>query len=302
MGRPIVSIIMPVYNVEKYIDRCLDSVVNSMYKNLEIIIINDCSPDNSDEIIRKYIKKDKRIVYLKNNKNLKVSETRNKGIDKASGKYLTFVDADDYISNDWIENLAETIEKKEADIVIGSAKQFVGEQEKEYRIRDLDKEKQIDFRNIRINKNGVIWNKIYKSELIKKNNIKFDKEIFKHSDVEFTYKALALANKILYNNKGFYYYRTDNESSIMKTINYEEKIKYTTMILENIYDFSEKNSKKNSKLLRKLAGDIMEAYIKSDKKYAIKKPLIRKAGFFIPEIEYFQFSRKKIKSIFIKRK
>ena len=297
MKNPLVSIIIPIYNVEKYLNKCIKSLLESSYKNLEIILINDCSPDACEEIIEKYSEKDKRILYVKNTENLRVSETRNRGLKRATGKYIMFVDGDDYISTDWIENLVETIEEKSADIVIGAAKQFNEQEEKDYKISDLDREKWIDFSKVRMNNNGVIWNKIYRRDLIAENNIQFDKEIYKHSDVEFTYRSLALSDKIFYSTKGFYYYRIDNESSIMRTIDYSEKIKYTTMLLKNIHAFSEKTGKKNKKLLKKLAVDVMKAHMKSNRKFQIEKSLVRKSGFFIPEIQYLKFLRKNIKNI-----
>lgn len=296
MYKPLVSLIIPVYNMEKYLDTCLKSIILSTYKNLEIIIIDDCSIDNSEKIIKKYIQNDKRIIHVKNSKNLNVSESRNKGLKKVSGDYIMFVDSDDYISSNWIKNMVENIERKKCDVVIGASKQFKESNIKDYTIKDLDVEKQVNFKNIRINKNGVIWNKIYRTELMKKNNIKFDKSILKHGDVEFTYKCLALADKIYYINKGFYYYRNDNENSITKTINYEEKIKYTTMLIKNISNFSKNIPIKNTKLLKKLSEDIMEAYLKSDKVYPIEKSLLRKSGLFLPEIEYLKYLRKKIKN------
>ena len=100
-----VSVIVPVYNVEKYLDKCLDSIVNQTFNNYEIIIINDGAPDNSEAIIKKYLKKyPQKIKYYKK-ENGGLSDARNMGILKSSGKYLMFVDSDDYIAEDMIEKL-----------------------------------------------------------------------------------------------------------------------------------------------------------------------------------------------------
>ena len=109
-----VSIIIPVYNVEKYLDKCLKSVLNQTYKNIEIIVINDGSTDNSLKICKKY--KDKRIVLI-DKENGGVSSARNKGLELASGKYITFVDSDDWLELDAIENMVSFIEKENVDFV-----------------------------------------------------------------------------------------------------------------------------------------------------------------------------------------
>lgn len=112
-----VSIIVPVYNKGKYIARCLDSICNQSWENIEIILINDGSSDNSDDVIHYYVNKDDRIIYI-NQQNLGRSKTRNKGIDIATGKYILFVDADDSIDFGCIGLLVEYIEKNNADCAI----------------------------------------------------------------------------------------------------------------------------------------------------------------------------------------
>lgn len=113
-----VSIILPVYNVEKYIDRCLKSLVNQTMKEIEILIINDGTLDKSMEICEKYAKIDQRIkIYNKDNEGLGL--TRNYGLKRASGEYICFVDSDDYVTDDMCELLYATAKKYEADIVYG---------------------------------------------------------------------------------------------------------------------------------------------------------------------------------------
>ena len=106
----LISVVVPVYNVEKYIDRCLNSIINQTYRKLEIIIVNDGSTDNSRKIIDKFSKMDSRIIVIdKNNGGL--SEARNVGINAATGDYITFIDSDDFVSYDYIEYLYSLIEK-----------------------------------------------------------------------------------------------------------------------------------------------------------------------------------------------
>ena len=114
----MISIIIPVYNVSKYLRACLDSVINQTYKDLEIICINDGSTDDSLEILKEYANKDNRIIII-DKKNAGVSAARNDGIDRAGGEYLFCIDSDDYIDNDYLETYVRAIEKEDYDIVVG---------------------------------------------------------------------------------------------------------------------------------------------------------------------------------------
>ena len=115
MNNDLISIIVPVYNVEKYIVRCLESILSQTYKNIEVIIVNDGSVDKSGEICERYAKKDNRIKLI-NKSNGGLSDARNKGIDQANGIYITFVDSDDYISQNYVEILYKLIKENNADI------------------------------------------------------------------------------------------------------------------------------------------------------------------------------------------
>ena len=119
-----VSIIIPVYNVEPYLDQCLESVIKQTYKNLEIIIINDGSTDNSVSIIKKYQKIDQRIIFINNYKNEGLGVTRNIGIRISTGEYLYCVDSDDWLELNAIELLVKRIEETDADFVICEARCF----------------------------------------------------------------------------------------------------------------------------------------------------------------------------------
>ena len=122
MEKDKVSIIVPVYNVEKYIEKCLNSLISQSYRNIEIILIDDGSKDNSGKICDKYKKKDPRIKVI-HKENAGVSEARNSGIQKATGKYLCFVDADDFVMNDYIKYLHKLIAINCSDIAV-CAKMF----------------------------------------------------------------------------------------------------------------------------------------------------------------------------------
>ena len=173
MKKDLISIIVPAYNVEKYISKCIESLINQTYKNIEIIIINDGSRDNTENIIKKF--KDKRIKYYKN-VNQGIGKTRNFGIDKSNGEFLMFIDSDDFLDIRACEILHNKIKEEKLDLVICDF----------YKIYDKEL---INIINL------SPWNKMYKSNLIKDNNIRFI-ENKKYEDVPFLAKALVCSRKI----------------------------------------------------------------------------------------------------------
>lgn len=203
-----ISIIVPIYNAEEYLKRCIDSLVNQTKKEIEIVLINDGSTDNSEKIIKSY--KDDRIKYFKN-KNQGIGKTRNFGIEKATGKYLLFVDSDDYINKKTCELLFEKVEKDNLDIAICD---FY----KEYDNGNIEKIITPSFKNSSLKDNPDIiteylspWAKIYSTEMIKKNNIKFVENL-KYEDAPFVIEALCCANKIGKIDKCLNYYRIHTKS------------------------------------------------------------------------------------------
>ena len=113
-----VSVIIPVYNVEQYLSRSLDSIISQTYKNLEIICINDCSTDGSAEVLEQYRELDERIMVYNNTEKQTASYSRNLGIEKSTGKYIMFVDGDDYIASNYVESMVKHISSKCAEVVI----------------------------------------------------------------------------------------------------------------------------------------------------------------------------------------
>ena len=188
-----VSIIVPIYNAEKYIKKCVDSLVNQTKKELEIILINDGSTDNTLKILKEY--KDKRIKLF-SNKNQGIGKTRNFGISKATSEYIMFCDSDDYYEPNMCELMFNEAEKNDLDIVICDFyKEYDSGKIEPFKVASFDtttlKETPSLIRNI----NLAPWNKIYKSELIKDNNIMFEEKL-KYEDTPFVAKALDCANKI----------------------------------------------------------------------------------------------------------
>ena len=221
----LVSVIIPVYNVEEFLRRCLDSVCNQTYENIEIIIVNDGSPDNSQVIIDEYAKKDNRIVSIIQ-ENGGLSDARNSGMKVANGKYLMFVDSDDYIEHNCIQLLVDNANKTKADIIVSNKKTLNLNGEFSYGV-DLEN-KVLNERDMRTSAlkfdyflgrgYGVsAWAKLYNNNFIENMGIKFEKnnEIFAE-DMLFNLKCYTYNPKISLINEELYIY-CNNGDSITKT-------------------------------------------------------------------------------------
>ena len=209
-----VSVIVPVYNVEKYLDRCLDSLVNQTLKEIEVIIVNDGSPDNSQKIIDKYAKKYKNIkAYKKENGGL--SDARNYGIKKANGKYIAFVDSDDYVSTNMYELMYNKAMQANFDMVVCNINYVYENNNKIMKAYSNIKEDGTDIKNAMINIYPAAWNKIFKKELFN-NGIEFKKGVW-FEDVEFIYRMLPRVKNIGVVNEHLNWY-LQREGSITSSI------------------------------------------------------------------------------------
>jgi glycosyltransferase involved in cell wall biosynthesis len=220
-----VSVIIPVYNVEQYLRQCLDSVINQTYKDIEIIIVNDCSPDNSLKIIKEYQEKDKRIVLVDLKNNVGLGFARNEGMKVAKGKYITFVDSDDWVTKDYVEVLYKTIEQYKYDVI---SPDFYEYDDITQRISKSKHPK--NFYNINISTTDIkqkllccehihYARKIYKLQFLKENYIDF--KINKFEDTLFIWEIILKTNKFMFINNKIYYYRINRKGSIMATQNSE---------------------------------------------------------------------------------
>ncbi|MCQ5146274.1 glycosyltransferase family 2 protein [Enterocloster bolteae] len=216
-----ISIVLPIYNVEKYLDECVQSVLNQSYANFELILVDDGSTDGSQMLCEQYKKKDKRIVVI-HQKNGGLSSARNTGIKCAHGKYITLIDSDDYVAYDYIEKLYDAIVENSADISMCDFQKVAeGSKLKEikipYQIKNkhliFDKEETIKevynekFHGI----DFVSWAKMYKLELFRTNSIYFPEGKL-HEDAFTTYKLFYLSEKIAYIDEPLYFYRIRNGS------------------------------------------------------------------------------------------
>ena len=189
-----ISIIVPIYNAEKYLNKCIKSLINQTKEELEFILVNDGSTDSSEEIIKTY--KDKRIKYFKN-KNQGIGKTRNFGIEKATGKYIMFLDSDDYLREDACQILYEKAETEKLDLVICDF--YRVEEENDFQekiiIPEFKNTTLKENKNLLLDVNLAPWNKLYKASLLKKNKIKFVEDL-KYEDAPFVVEAMDKAKKI----------------------------------------------------------------------------------------------------------
>lgn len=210
-----ISIIVPVYNVEKYLRKCLDSLINQTLKDIEIICINDGSTDKSLEILEEYKNRDSRIILL-NQENSGQSIARNRGIEIAKGEYIGFVDPDDWIDLDYYEKLYNAASTNNTDIAVGGIIRVTGIKKKKF--LNFEKETITDNTNLKfelcdVPEKSYVWNKIYKTEKLKEIGLEFEKGIF-YEDCIFTPQALFYLGKIVTVPNIYYYYLRRGNSTV----------------------------------------------------------------------------------------
>lgn len=220
---PLISIIVPVYKVkEEYLRQCLDSLVNQTFNNIEIILVDDGTPDNGGVICDEYAKKDKRVKVI-HQKNQGVSAARNNGMKEATGEWITFVDADDWIELNTCEKIRNIIMVQDNDFLIFSLKVNFPDRELsnpfwnvDYEMLDKNAREELQLQLLYkteskysppYNMVGVAVCKVYKASFLKEFNLKFNINLPLSEDGVFAFKALEKAEKVIYVNEFFYHYR-----------------------------------------------------------------------------------------------
>lgn len=248
----IITVAVPIYNAEKYLNYCIESIIKQTYKNLQILLINDGSTDDSLKICKKFAAIDKRIKII-SKKNGGVGSARNVALRNATGSYITFVDSDDYIDVDYVYKMYHLCKKNECDISMVGFKEV-----KDYiDIRSNNNDKDyVDvltnyeiLNNLFTNKDIsyiVPWCKLYKLELFTRNNIFYPENVIA-DDEGTTYKLFYYANKIAISNEKLYYY-VYREGSLSKSTFTVENLKTLEIFLER-YKFFEKSSNDFFKVL-----------------------------------------------------
>ena len=242
---PKISVIVPVYKVEKFLPKCLESLINQTLKDIEIICINDGSPDNSLKILEEYAKKDSRIKII-NQKNAGPSVARNNGMSAASGEYIGFVDSDDWIDLDFYEKLYAAAKKYDADIAaagIIKSKRFKGNiNYLNFETIECTEDTYKKYILCNIPDKCYIWNKIYRTSEMKKQNLQFVPDIY-YEDMPFSCEALLYLKKLVVVPGTFYYYNRLNSNSIVKTTSKSKKKKSDSDYADKkVFEIFDKNN------------------------------------------------------------
>jgi glycosyltransferase involved in cell wall biosynthesis len=312
-----ISIVVPIYNSVEYLHRCVDSLINQTYKDLEIILINDGSTDESLDICKEYKKTDDRIKII-DKENGGLSDTRNCGIDNATGEYILFVDSDDYIEIETCSEFAKCLEYLNLDIITGDAKRIEGKSITFMKHGSLIKEEIMTGEKLLKHElksgsmNMAAWLNLYNTEYLRKNKIYYKKGIY-HEDELFTPQALLKAKKVMSLDNLFYNYIIRENSITTKpnqTKNAED-ILSTCKTLEEVYikiSDSELKALLNDHLVNLYLNIFQVARLYKRKyKYLVDKELLKGKGHtrinkirirlfcFSPKLYYFlNFIRKKM--------
>ena len=230
---PKVSVIVPIYNVEKYLEKCINSLLSQTLEDIQIILVNDGSKDNSGTIAKKYAEKNKDKVIYVEKENGGLSDARNYGLKYATGDFVAFLDSDDYIEKNAYEEMYNKAIEENADYVECD---FIWEYpnkakiDKQYKYQN--KKEMLSF--VRV----VAWNKLIKRSLIIEHNLEFPKGL-RYEDVEFTYKLIPYINKFAYVDKPFIHY-VQREGSIANVQN--ERTAEIFTVLDEVIEFYKKNN------------------------------------------------------------
>lgn len=264
-----ISIIVPIYNAEKYLNKCIKSLINQTKENLEFILINDGSTDTSEEIIKNY--QDTRIKYFKN-KNQGIGKTRNFGIKKSTGKYIMFLDSDDFLATNACEELFKKAEQDKLDLVINNF----------YRVEEeTSKQEEViisKFKNTTLKENKELlleinlapWNKLYKSELLKNNKIKFVEDL-KYEDAPFVIEAIDKAKRIGQVNKCLNYYVIHkNSETTIRDERVFDIIEITDRIRKYFFKRKEYTETVDKLSVRILTNYTIQQRVQKDKEVGIK--------------------------------
>jgi len=219
----LISIVVPVYNVEKYIDKCITSIINQTYKNIEIILVDDGSPDSSGIICDNFKKNDKRIKVI-HKKNGGVSSARNSGLEISNGKYVTFIDGDDFVDNNYIKSFTSILNIYPNTNII-----FYENFHNVYSDKKDNDHSKVIFAETAIESiyngkmNVAVWNKMYSAKFLKENNIHFNQDIWYGEGMLFNIECLQYTDSVVLINKKTYHQRYNSESA-MRNFNFESNL------------------------------------------------------------------------------
>ena len=264
---PLISVIVPVYNVEAYLGRCVDSLLAQTYPNLEIVLVDDGSPDGCPGICDAYAKKDARVRVI-HQENVGLSGARNAGIDASKGAYLAFVDSDDYVATDFVRSLYDLLTETECAISQCGFAYVQGEplrspKSRDYRVyRGESLLRQLYGPEEEATRFVVAWNKLYKRELFDKIRYPLGRI---HEDEATTYRLFHEGKKLAYTDRALYGYYTDNTGSIT-AVSSGKRLQWLTAHEERIAFFEENGYKSLlPKAYRKLCDACIIFYLRCPK-------------------------------------
>ncbi|MBQ8784718.1 MAG: glycosyltransferase family 2 protein [Alphaproteobacteria bacterium] len=269
----IASIIIPIYNAEKYLDECLHSIVNQTINNIEIICINDGSTDNSIEIIKKYSIQDDRIKVI-DKKNEGTEVARNVGLDTAIGKYIAFLDADDYVKNTYIEKMVEAIETNYADSVQCNYKTFGYHQKRKHRLLSIKENGLYEVNKVY---NDLITAALFKKEIIENNKIRIPCVRYR-GDMYFKMCYLMSSNNTYLLSDVLYFYRFHENSLVSIYLESNNKARYTyeveyVKLLKILLKFMKKSNKTiiwKDRIILHITSSLKRCTVRYGKKYVRK--------------------------------
>ena len=287
-NNPLISVVVPIYNTSKYLPRCLNSIINQTYKNLEIICINDGSTDNSLSILQNYAQKDSRIK-ITTQKNAGLSAARNTGIIKSTGKYITFVDSDDEISHNMLEKLLVSLQKNDADISICSFKEIYPDGKITHFNKVSSAQTYTTEQSLKamLREQGFMLSatmKLFPTTYFK--NIQFP--IGKlHEDIGTTYKLIMKARRVTFVPEELYFYHHHSDSIISKKF---DKRKLDIITLKNITN--ERRMRARFSILRQIPTNKKKTkkilqYLRTHKPYITKNPEATKTDKFALALALF---------------
>lgn len=258
---PKISVIVPVYNAEKWIRKCLDSILSQTFSDFELIVVDDGSPDRSGAICDEYASKDKRIKVI-HKTNGGVSSARQCGLDNAKGEYIIHCDPDDWVEKNWLECLYKAAVKENADISICDFWIFYTNSTKIIKTNpSLNAEKL--FEQIVYNGWGSLWNKLIKRSLVEKVSAKFPKGVDIGEDMFFCFQTLCGEPKIAYVNSALYCYNKQNDNSITSQGMTDQKSRMFLLLLGYLETLSNRDicSKRIQKAIKTKEIGIISAML-----------------------------------------
>lgn len=244
------SIIVPIYNAENYLNECISSIINQTYRNIEVLLIEDGSTDASLDICKEWSKRDSRIKVW-HQKNKGVSGARNKGLEIASGNYILFVDADDYVDENYVRSLYE--KQALADIVICGYCKVNSENKTSVLLQKdgfLGRE-DVFFHTVCTNViHGACWNKMFRASVLRKNSIIFRENIAIGEDLVFVTEYLQYCSTCYYINRALYFYRKNGQSAMNSTYMTRKFDKRNISVLECVSELKKLTENENRVIQR----------------------------------------------------